>query len=110
MNKNIRINRAIENYFTHIKISQELFFFMIRQWTEKLAAGTEENIEISPNFLVWKFHGKKQSQSFEWIAQGSTKTVPFQNVSHKEIRWDEGILRSVKLEISSRVTYYSMDS
>ena len=42
---------------------------------------TEQNIEISPNFPVWKFCGKAQfPHSFRRIAQNNEETVPFHKI------------------------------
>ena len=43
---------------------------------------TAKNTAISPNFLVWRFCGKAQSQhSFGQIARNYVETVPFHKVS-----------------------------
>ena len=49
--------------------------------------GTLVRIIISPNFLVWKFCGKAQLlHSFRQITRNSAETMPFDKISHHEIR------------------------
>ena len=57
---------------------------------------TAQNIEVSPNFLLFKFCGSTDFlQSIGWITQKSAEIVRFHKIStYQEIEWNYGILCS----------------
>ena len=72
------INLNINNILPKV---DELRNAIVIEQTEWNLTLTRQKITIiSPNFLVWKFYGKAQ-------------------FPHQEIRWNFGILRSVKLSV-----------
>ena len=77
----------MKQVFLQIQIDTEHQDFLRFLWcdntrTDFLPSVTSKNTVILPNFLVWKFCGKKQfPHSFGQIARNFAETVPFHKIS-----------------------------
>ena len=82
--------QSITNYFFYH--FRSVPFELIFKW----AIMTVKNTVVSPDFLVWKFCGKaKFPHSFGDSPETMQKLCLSAKFLHQEIRWNNGIFRSV---------------